>query len=145
MKIEGSITLLIKGNQFDFKELSDKMSVVSTRTLKKGQNSGSHKMTFNLWEYEVEFDQNNFNKILGDFLTQIKTNKNTIEKIKKNNECVLDMFLQSDEAQLGITISPQNLQYIAELGLELDISIFSNGLVYDQNGKQHNINELFEY
>jgi hypothetical protein len=145
MKTEGSITLVIRGTQFDIKEFSKKMSIKSTRVLEKGQKSGRHKMAFSLWEYETTFNQDDINEVLDVFLTMIKSNIQIIESVKKNNECLLDMFLHSNAAQLGITVSPRNLLKMAELDLRLDVSILSYGLVYGEDGTEHNINELIEY
>ena len=143
MKTEGSISLLIRGNEFNVKEFDEKMSICDSVALEKGEISDGHKMTFNLWEYQVEYNEDDINEILKSFCETIKPKLDIISQIQTDNNCILQMFIQSEEAQMGLSISSENLLKIADLGIRFEISILSYGLVFDEDGSEHNINEIF--
>ena len=54
------------------------------------------------------------------------------------------MFFQSNEAQISLKIDRMNIDMLSELNLDLQISVLSWGLVYDNQGIEHNINELIK-
>ena len=98
----------------------------------------------NVWDFSMDFNKENFNDVLKTHLKTIASKIDVINKHKKFYDGDYVVFFQSNEAQISLKIDRMNIDMLSELNLDLQISVLSWGLVYDNQGIEHNINELIK-
>jgi hypothetical protein len=124
------------GENLDFKEMKNNFKFEPTYLHLKGEpiNSkykyGSKEYEEDSWLYEVEFNETqNINDVMFDFINIVIEHKDYLKKLSEKNYVRLWCDIYSDYAQLGFSFFPETCQRINELGIGIDIQIYSEGKV----------------
>jgi len=126
-------TLMLRGINLDFDEISKQLSLNPTKTGQKGDRGLTDDFWFYSREYNYKHDgeevsSDGINELLLTFLDEIKSIKElNIQALSKR----IWVFVQSNFAQFGFSISNDTLCKMADLGLPLDFSMLSWGEVED--------------
>ena len=135
--MENSFTcsLIIRGMELDFENISREIQVQPTRMGRKGEPSGKGNRIFpnDFWSYEIEADGNSMaDEIFNQLLLMLAPMKAFLQSLQAVSEVCIRLFVQSDYAQIGFDIQPVTIVKLAELGLRLEVSILSWGGVDDE-------------
>lgn len=135
--MENSFTcsLVIRGMELDFENITREIQVQSTRMGRKGESSGKGNRVFpnDFWSYEVKADGNSMaDEILNRLLLTLAPMKAFLQSLQAVSDVCIRFFIQSDYAQIGFDIQPVTIVKLAELGLRLEVSILSWGGVDDE-------------
>ncbi|MBW8381079.1 MAG: DUF4279 domain-containing protein [Youngiibacter sp.] len=134
MSYSGYICLKISGDDIDFQSIEDSLGVHATEFQKAGEETvskyGTHTYKSDSWLYEIEYDEIvSISKSIHDFMTRFKDSGESIKKIHNANDIILWRDLYSDYFQIGFSIEPTLMKWLAGLGVQLDIQIYLHGRV----------------
>ena len=134
--MENSFTcsLIIRGTELDFENISREIQVQPSRIGRKGESIGKGNRVFpnDSWSYEVKSDGDLLaDETLNRFLLTLASAKAFLQSLQPASDVCIRFFVQSDYAQIGFDIQPSTIVKLAELGLRLEVSIFSWGGVYE--------------
>ena len=83
----------------------------------------------------------NPDKILVTLLNKLMDNEDFLKNLSKNSCIYIKCYVQSDYAQVNYVLSAQTLSKIAQLGIDLEISVLSWGGVKDKKKKKKKCNK----
>lgn len=145
MSITGTVSYTYTGDNIDVKKIHQDLDILDSTYIEKGQVVQSKRIAkTNVWDFSMDFNKENFNDVLKTHLKTIASRIDVINKYKKFYDGDYVVFFQSNEAQISLKIDRMNIDMLSELNLDLQISVLSWGLVYDNQGIEHNINELIK-
>lgn len=155
MKLENKLqlgfkfTLGIKGELSEFADKFAQFSKFETKFTKKGTKifASAEPSNTDIFQYftcceymrdlslneqEYQGQEIEFNMKLCRFLEEILVHKPLIDEMKKSGaECYLRLAIQSDEAQIFFELLPEHTLLLSKIGLKLEFSILSWGMVAD--------------
>lgn len=142
-------TLGIKGELSEFADKFAQFSEFETKFTKKGTkisasavpcdtdifqyfSSCEYMRDLSLNEQEYQGQEIGFNAELRRFLEEVYVHKPLIDEMKKSGaDCYIRVAIQSDEAQIFFEMFPEHILLLAKIGLKLEFSILSWGMVAD--------------
>ncbi len=130
----GNISLIIKDNSLDFKEISNNFNLENITITRKGDiiSNAFGEAKYDTWLYQLKIDVNeNINDAFKRFIKSIANAKEFIKLIVLEHDICIKLYLQSDFAQIGFELSSDVINSIAGLNLKLELSILSWGGVKD--------------
>ena len=139
MSNSGYCSLIIKGDNLDLDLIAETLEITVSEKRKKGE-------IINSIIGEIQYDFIRFNEKLGGKYNPEKTLTTLVDKLMNHemflknlstDACIyLKCFVQSDYAQIDYVLSSKTLNKISQLGIDLEISIFSWGGVEDKKEKK---------
>ena len=141
MSNNGYCSLIITGDNLNLDLIAETLKIEVTEKRRKGE-------IFNRVIGEVQrdfirFDEKmngkyNPDKILVKLLNKLMDNEDFLKNLSKNSCIYIKCYIQSDYAQVNYVLSAQTLSKIAQLGIDLEISVLSWGGVKDKKKKKRN-------
>ncbi|WP_342439221.1 DUF4279 domain-containing protein [Paenibacillus sp. FSL L8-0436] len=130
--MKGSFSFIVRDENLDFDDISEKLSIAATSIIKKGQyirKGGETQAPYDIWRLEVTIsEQTEPEDALEYLLNKLSPNFEKInELIGVYKEVIINCYLRSDYGQMGFKLSNEMMKKIALLGVELDIHILSFG------------------
>ena len=121
-----NISLIIKGEVTDnhFNNLNFLSTVGKIRFRSKGETISRVVPPLDTNVFTFTFDLHNESDMFN-FISII--NELNLDKLKENNDVKLRIFLQSNNAQVYLPLSRNVIQAIANLNIDMEISILSWG------------------
>ena len=129
MNFEGSITFSIV-DVADFDEnINEKIGFEPTKITKKGELiTTKQKAQFNIWRYEVKFNDLTFTAALSDFNNQLAIFRKNITDISCEYERVeINLYVHTLFGQFGFSIPNEELVKLSSLGIDVDFHFLSFG------------------
>ena len=133
----GFCSFVVKGDHldFDFLEETFKMKVFTKH--KAGEIVRKEKMESDFIRFNEEpSGKYNPDETLIALAGKLLENKDIVKDLSEKARTWLVCYIQSDYAMMGYTLSAKALSMVAELGIDLGISIFSWGGVRDDRKKK---------
>ena len=134
MGISGFVALRIHSNKLDFDDISNNIKLQPTYICHKGDiitnryKFGDKVQKEDRWLYEVKFDDSqDLDDVVNEFILKLSNCRNYIKMLYKKYYVRLWCDIYSDLAQFGISFTPDTIQKIAELGIGVDIQMYSYG------------------
>lgn len=133
-KTFGWFSLILRGELLNLREIEMITGVSCSRFIpKESGTSASHSK--DTWIYKVEYrsikDHDlsiEINKALASFLDKFEK-INYHELKKSSDEAYVTIYVCSDNAQIGFTLDNKLMQRLYNLGIDIEYSIMSMGLV----------------
>lgn len=136
MSISGNWCLIISGNNINYDEIRDKIGVEPSRTVRKGEIKSRviGASQCDIWIFEKKFKNSDevANK-LDELLLEIEPCEGYVKTLVNAYNVVIRFYIQSDFAQIGVSLPPELIQKLANLNIKMEISVFSWGGVEDSN------------
>ena len=132
MNIEGEIVFSVRDTKKEIKSIDEKMILKPTELIDIGELITRRiKSSTNSWIYKVRFDgYYDFIEKIIEFSETLFTRKDEIEELKNNYEVVdINLYIRSEEGQMGYEIPYKALERISELKIDLSFHILSFGMV----------------
>lgn len=126
----GYCSFIVKGHEINFKELEKNIKIKATKIFKEGEVESKiiGKNNFDLMRFDQKFtNEENPNDALIKLLELIVNLDTYLEKLKSEYDVHLKCFVQSDNAQINFKLSPEVMEKIAKLGIDLEVSVLSWG------------------
>lgn len=132
--MKGSFSFIVRGENLDFDGISNKLRLLPTSTIRKGQPvriGGSSIALYDIWRLEIELsEQSEPEDVLRQLLQQLTPNSKAInEMIDEYDEVSINCFMRSDYGQMGFALSNEMLKKLAVLGTGIEFHILSFGMV----------------
>ena len=102
------------------------------------QNSNEHstiseKECHSIWVFRERFTcQNDVDSCFEIFYKHIPNIKEKVREANRYGTSTLRISLVSEYGQIGFSLSPNNIQFLNEMGMPVEISIFSYGMCIDE-------------
>ena len=125
---EGRFSLMIRGEALQEQELAEKLSLIATGLIRKGEllsRVPRIEATEDVWVYEIpltapEGEDTALNALLETLLAR----RNFLEELTRRYRVVLRLYVR---AHITYRLMPQTLQKLTEIGLPLELSSLSWG------------------
>ncbi|MBP0727354.1 DUF4279 domain-containing protein [Bacillus sp. RG28] len=136
MEISGSFTFRIIDTNLDFNKIKQKIGLIPTKVIKKGQKIGklaNIDAPYDIWSYEIKIDNEEDPFIhLIDLLNNLLPYSKYIKEINQlYKEVSINCYLSSDYAQIGFELTSEMVILLEKLCLNLNFHILSFGGVED--------------
>lgn len=128
--MEGSFTFTVLDEGLDFDDISEKLGILPTSIVKKGQLIGRKGIApYDIWSLEVEISaEDKPENALDRLLQKLSSNFETVSELNElYSRVIINCYLRSDYGQLGFELSNEILKKTASLGIGLDFHILSFG------------------
>lgn len=128
-----SICLVVKTDKA-VESISAIMGTAPTRMVKAGETQLSFipKSDKNVWVLRKRYaQQTDVGVCLDTFLGSIPNVNEKIHEVNQYGVCTLRVSIISLMGQIGFSLSPYNMQLLNQLGIPLEVSIFSYGYCID--------------
>ena len=141
MSNSGYCSLIISGDNLDLDLIEKTLKITASEKIKKGEVINS--LTGESPKDFISFDEKmkgkyNPDKTLMILLDKLMDNEEYLKNLNQKACIYIKCFVQSDYAQIYYTLSAMTLNKIAQLGIDLDISILSwGGVKKDKKGKKN--------
>lgn len=125
-------SLIIKGNNLNFDEIQEKLGIKASKKFIQGEviSKVIGKNKFDLIRFDEKIDELNLiNYALDNILNLVLLHKSYVKSLQKKYDVILKCFVQSDNAQINYIISKDIISKIADVGIDLKISILSWGKI----------------
>ena len=139
MSNSGYCSLIIKGDNLDLDLIAETLEITVSEKRKKGEiiNSIIGEIQYDFIRFDEKMDgKYNPDKTLTGLLNKLMANEAFLKKLSEDACIYIDCFVQSDYAQINYVLSSKTLSKISQLGIDLEISIFSWGGVEDKKEKK---------
>jgi len=106
--------------------------ILPTKIVKKGDIIAiGRKSDKNRWFHAIKFDsEKQYKQLLEKMLSTLTEKRDNIKEIKKEYELVsIDVYIRSDYAQIGYSISNSIIKKLALLECAINFEILSFGMV----------------
>lgn len=128
--MEGSFSLIIRGNSLDIEVISRHINLQPTKIKRKGELVTSKQaMIDDYWTYKVEFDNSEFENAFETFLIDVMPSNEFMKNIAITNEVYIFFSLRSNLGQMGFELNPTILKALANMNIKLEVHILSYGEV----------------
>ena len=130
MEDSGICSLIIKGENLNFKKIEKVIGIESTQKFEKGKivSKVIGKIEFDLIRFDIKVDKGESpNNALNKLADTILESKDFLKKNKDVYDIYLNCYIQSDYAQVNYVISSEVIKKISLLDLNLKISLLSWG------------------
>ena len=136
MDISGSFVFSISDKNLDFKDIKDNLPIEPTKLIKRGQKIGKAKKIvapYDIWSCEVDIvdSDNIFNDLLPLLKKLLPYSMYIAEAKIRYESVIINCFIRSDYAQLGLHLGNEIIKKLCEVGLSIDFHILSFGGVSD--------------
>lgn len=139
MSNTGYCSLIIQGDDLDLDLIAETIKIEVSEKRKKGEliNSiiGEASSDFIRFDEKVK-GKYNPDETLIMLLNKLMDNEAFLVNMRKNTCIYMKCYVQSDYAQINFTLSTRTLYRIAQLGIDLEVSILSWGGVKDRKNKK---------
>ncbi|MBW4085752.1 DUF4279 domain-containing protein [Paenibacillus sp. S150] len=130
--MKGSFSFIVRDENLNFEEISEKLSVLPTSTIKKGQiirTGGTAQALYDIWRFEIALsEQVEPDEVLESLLQKLTPNFEKVnELVGKYKEVNINCYLRSEYGQMGFELSSEIVRKIALLGVGVDFHILSFG------------------
>jgi len=129
MYFEGTIAFSI-ADVVDFEEnINEKIGFMPTKITKKGELIAiKQKAPFNIWRYELGFNDLNFTSTLSAFNNQLAIFRNNITDISCEYERVeINLYVRTLFGQFGFSIPNEELVKLSSFGIGVNFHFLSFG------------------
>ena len=93
----------------------------------------SEKECHSIWVFRERFTcQNDVDSCFEIFYKHIPNIKEKVREANRYGTSILRISLVSEYGQIGFSLSPNNIQLLNEMGMPVEISIFSYGMCIDE-------------
>ena len=133
-KFELSICLKIETDE-DIDMISNVLNLSPTDSIKKGTRKSKvlDKAESNIWMYDVKYGTcNDIGKSLHEYLESIPQLFCKTEELKKIGTIAIRLSIVSDFAQIGISLSEEEVALLNRLQIPIEMSILSWGQCVDE-------------
>ena len=135
----GFCSLIVEGNNLDLDLIEKTLRIEAWKKWKKGEiiNDIIGKIEKDFIRFNEKTEgKYNPDETMTALINKLMENKEFIKELSKKAYICLVCYVQSDYAMIGYTLSAKTLNMINELGVDLEISIFSWGGVKDDRKKK---------
>lgn len=111
------------------------MGIAPTKSVQKCDEKSvlSDKLNSNMWIFRERFKyQSDIDTCMYKFFKSIPNLKDKIYEANRYGSCVLRISLVSEYGQIGFSLSANNIQFLSELDIPVEVSIFSYGQCIDE-------------
>jgi len=123
--------LIVNNDNLDFAEIEKNIKLKPTDIYHKGEVKDSKydksEHSEDGWVYEVSFEDDKLGTTLDSFISDLLMFKEYIRQMSNKYHVRLWFDIYSDYAQINIALSPSVVQKISELGIGIDIQVYSHG------------------
>lgn len=130
---KSELALLIKGEGLNFDEISQKLALAATDTLRAGEllvRIPSMRTSLDEWTYAVELKNSiNVDHTMSELFEHLLGKKDILHALQEHCEIVLRLYVRSDYASIFYRLMPENLLRLSQLGMPLEVSVLSWGQV----------------
>ena len=119
----------MEDDDLDFTRLSDEIDLKPTKVIYKGQQIVKGKIaTNNIWRYEIKVGKENDISGLLILLDKLLPYSENIKLYTtKYSEVSINCYIRSDMSQIGFVLTPEMINKLDKLNLELNFHILSFG------------------
>ena len=147
MSNRGFCSLIVEGDNLDLDLIEKTLKMEASKKRKKGEIVND--IIGEMKNDSIRFDEKtmgeyNPDKTMFALINKLMDNKTFIKDLSNRAHIYLVCYVQSDYAMIDYTLSAKTLNVINELGVDLEISIFSWGGVKDDRKKKKKRNEKKE-
>ena len=126
-----TISLIIHTNE-PFERVSQIMGVSQSKDLRRRGTDGKLISAPKAWVYRMRFkQQTDIEPCIRKFVSHFSEFSTRISEVKKIGDCTIRMSIVTLYAQIGVSLSPQNLQALGALNIPFEITLFSYGNCLD--------------
>ena len=135
MSNNGYCSLIIKGDNLDFDLIEETLKIKVSEKRRKGEIV--NRVIGAVQDDFIRFDEKvsgkyNPDKTLISLLNKLVNHEVFLKNLSQKAFVFINCYVQSDYAQINYVLSAKALNMIAQLGIGLEISIFSWGGVKDK-------------
>lgn len=135
MSNSGYCSLIIKGDDLDFDLIEETLKIEVSEKRRRGEvvnrTIGAVQSDFIRFNEKVS-GKYNPDKTLISLLNKLMDHEVFLKNLSQRAAVFINCYVQSDYAQINYVLSVETLNKIAQLGIGLEISIFSWGGVKDK-------------
>lgn len=128
---EGRFSLMIRGEALQEQELAEKLSLIATGLIRKGEllNRVPHiEATEDVWVYEIPLTEpEGEDTALTSLLETLLARREFLKELTERYGVVLRLYVRSNRAHITYRLMPATLQKLTEIGLPLELSSLSWG------------------
>lgn len=128
---EASFMLMLHGNDLPMEEISARLALTPTRTIRRGEVLNELpriEATADEWMHAVAlFTPEGEDEGLKNLLTHLRAHRAELDALKERCQITLRLNVQSDYARMAYSLMPETLAQLVEIGLPLSISSLSWG------------------
>ncbi len=140
MSNSGYCSLIIKGDDLDFGLIEETLKIEVSEKRRRGEavnrTIGAVQNDFIRFNEKLS-GKYNPDKTLISLLNKLMDHEVFLKNLSQRAAVFVNCYVQSDYAQINYVLSVETLNKIAQLGIGLEISIFSWGGVKDKKKKKN--------
>lgn len=139
MPNSGYCSLIIKGDDLDLDLIADTLKITASEKRKKGEiiNSVIGEIQYDFIRFDEKMSgKYNPDKTLIALLNKLMDYEVFLKNLSVSACVYIKCYVQSDYAQIGYMLSAMTLSKIAQLGIDLELSILSWGGVKKSKTKK---------